>query len=85
MGSFERTGNKYKYSKGTKLSFGKYEGQVIDDIIDTNPKYIQWCLENVKWFSLSKSLVQRLANALNAENPEYLEEDEAYENMQEWD
>jgi hypothetical protein len=42
----------------TVLTWGKHEGQSIEDIITDHPKYIEWCLENLDWFDLSKSAME---------------------------
>ena len=35
------------------FTFGKYKGQKVDDIIQSNPLYIDWCCKNVKGFDLT--------------------------------
>lgn len=37
-----------------KLNFGKYKGQPVKMIILTHIGYIMWCLENIKWFTLTE-------------------------------
>ena len=37
-----------------KITFGKYKGQKIGDLILTHIGYIMWCLDNVSWFSLDE-------------------------------
>ena len=34
------------------ITFGKYKGQYIVDLILTHIGYIMWCLDNIPWFSL---------------------------------
>lgn len=36
------------------LSFGKYRGQQVCDVIDLDINYITWCLDNIPTFKLSK-------------------------------
>lgn len=32
------------------LTFGKYKGQRVSDILERDPDYIAWCTENISWF-----------------------------------
>ena len=37
----------------TKLNFGKYKGETIQEIIDDgNAEYLEWCMDNIEWFEL---------------------------------
>lgn len=54
MSSYNRTHNKYVMSAVTPFSFGKYKGTHLKDVIDTDPQYVEWCLDNVDWFDISK-------------------------------
>jgi hypothetical protein len=47
--------NKKIYDLDTVIDFGKrFRGKTIDHILDTDPTYIRWALENVEHFSLSE-------------------------------
>ena len=59
------------------LKWGKHEGQSIEDIITDNPKYIEWCLENLDWFDLSKS-AREYYNEMNPDFTQDEEEDRPY-------
>lgn len=37
------------------LTFGKFRGRSILDVLQKEPQYIQWCLLNVKGFKLDKA------------------------------
>lgn len=37
------------------LTFGKYRGRSIQDVLQKEPQYIQWCLQNVEGFKLDKA------------------------------
>lgn len=37
-----------------KIWFGKHKGKRIVDLIIENPKYIDWCMQNIERFHLSK-------------------------------
>lgn len=36
------------------LTFGKYKGERVEDVIKDNKAYISWCLDNVQFFKLSE-------------------------------
>jgi hypothetical protein len=33
------------------MGFGKYAHKTVRDLLDEDPEYLQWCVENVDWFS----------------------------------
>ena len=35
----------------SKLGFGKHKGEAIDDLIDSDPQYLEWCCDEVVGFS----------------------------------
>lgn len=39
------------------LSFGKYKGSTIKDVIKEEPSYLIWCQQNVGWFELDEDLL----------------------------
>lgn len=40
------------------FTFGKYKGQTVRSVIDTDPDYVLWCHKNVNHFSISDDLVE---------------------------
>ncbi len=40
------------YTLTDVLSFGKYKGKTVVDVIERNHKYIAWCLANLTHFGL---------------------------------
>ena len=50
------------YQLGEVLEFGKYanKGCTVEMIIEVDPKYIQWCVDNVDGFNLSVGAKRRL-------------------------
>lgn len=42
----------------TKLSFGKYKGKTIRDVLIENPSYIIWASENVSWFKVKPYVLE---------------------------
>jgi hypothetical protein len=50
--------------------FGKYEGQKVRDVIEKDPKYVQWCLDNLKWLRFNgraRELLHLKIQKVNAE------------------
>lgn len=43
---------KIEHSLDSILSFGRYKGESIRDVISRNPSIVKWYTENVGWFSL---------------------------------
>lgn len=41
------------YDLNDTISFGKHNGEPIASIIESNPSYVRWCIENVDSFALS--------------------------------
>jgi hypothetical protein len=44
----------------TCFSFGKYKGEQLQVVINTDPQYVEWCLDNVGWFDISKRCKKEL-------------------------
>ncbi len=42
---------KYYYSD-TIFTFGKYKGRTLDEVMQLDPEYINWCLANLDHFAL---------------------------------
>lgn len=49
-----------KYHLNTTMSFGKHNGKSIQQIIDQNPHYINWCIINLDYFMLENELFENL-------------------------
>lgn len=47
-----------------KFTFGKYKGKELAWVILYKPSYVQWALENVKWFKISKTAKRDLDDSL---------------------
>ena len=56
------------------LTFGKYRGKTILQVIDENPSYIAWCIENVKDFTIDSRLKNELMRQYNV-HMEWLKND----------
>lgn len=42
------------YSLETVISFGKFNGLLLSKVLSIQPSYINWCLENLDHFYISK-------------------------------
>lgn len=41
------------YDLNETFNFGKHSGESVASVIESNPSYIRWCIENVDSFALS--------------------------------
>ena len=41
------------YKLDTILPFGKYKGKTVEQVLEIDPTYIRWCLENIEAFEMS--------------------------------
>jgi hypothetical protein len=46
------------YDLDDELNFGKYKdsGKTVEDIIEEDPDYIRWCIENIETISFSDDI-----------------------------
>jgi hypothetical protein len=51
------------YDLDTPLQFGKYRGTTVEDVLDSDPAYLLWCLENVERFEVDKTLQDAITQA----------------------
>lgn len=52
------------------ITFGKYKGKTVDQVIHINPRYIQWAEENIPFFSLSHAQKRNLEEELERRETE---------------
>lgn len=57
---------------GRKFTFGKYKGQLIVEVIRMNPNYIDWCKENIPYFTLTDN-EKSILELVKGERMEYNE------------
>lgn len=48
--------------RASVISFGKYKGKTVQDVIEMNPGYLIWANENVSFFALSSPLLNEVEN-----------------------
>jgi hypothetical protein len=53
------------------LNFGKYKNWTIQEVIDENPDYLAWAIDNIEWFNLDKTSNSRLEAALSYYDHDY--------------
>lgn len=56
---------RYPMSLDDQFQFGKHEGAFLWAIIESNPGYVDWCLENITGFELDNDAyiyLDRLGN-----------------------
>ena len=46
----------YVYNKDSSLHFGKYKGSTVGDVLKSDPSYIVWCFDNIKFFKVDYDL-----------------------------
>ena len=47
-----------------QLTFGKYKGKTVQEVIDQNPRYLDWALGTIEWFGLSAGAHEALEDSL---------------------
>ena len=55
------------YKKFDKLTFGKYDGEFLTEVIIRDPQYIRWALGNIKGFDIDNRSLTELE--LSETNP----------------
>lgn len=50
----------------TTLTFGKYKGETVGYVMSVNPDYLIWCMENVPWFKMDDTVVDKVHEACSA-------------------
>jgi hypothetical protein len=48
----QNTMSKTIFNKDMKLTFGKYKGVTVEQLVKDNPEYLLWCHDNIEWFEL---------------------------------
>lgn len=58
------------FALGDPLTFGKYEDEILDTVIQTDPTYIVWCIRNIEGFLISEEAEDLLIEVLRREDIE---------------
>lgn len=48
------------YTFQSKLDFGQCEGELLKDVFDKSPSYIEWCFQKIDWFCLIDEVFNQL-------------------------
>lgn len=53
------------------LTFGKYKGKTIQDVLSTNPSYLIWAHDTISWFKLKEEIYDEAVDASYKEKMNY--------------
>lgn len=67
--SVDKISNQYPLGINDKLGFGSYKHSTIGGIIDDDPTYLEWALDEVDNFELSDRAHELLTEALGQSDP----------------
>lgn len=48
------------FTLNSKFTFGMYKGKKVSSVINSNPRYVEWCVDHVKFFKLDPKAHNRL-------------------------
>ena len=60
------------------FTFGKYKGRSVIEVLNENPAYVEWCINNIKWFSLDDTEQKMLNEITKAINIVYYQYPESF-------
>lgn len=55
----------YLMSLNSKFTFGKYKGFTLEDILNTDPKYVRWCIGDAGNVELSNDAYKEYEDVMN--------------------
>lgn len=55
------------------ITFGKYKGEIFDEIAEKDPKYIIWLYENVETIKFPTRYIEAIERDVLEEESEYLD------------
>ena len=61
----EKSTNATIFGQDDKMTFGKYKGQLVRDVLSDNPGYLRWANENIEWFQLDEEVARLVGEALD--------------------
>jgi hypothetical protein len=53
------------YNLRDRLTFGKHQGETLQQIIDADPEYVEWMIENIPDFDLDAVTMDYFEDILN--------------------
>lgn len=54
------------YVVGDKLTFGKHDGELIEEVVVDHPTYVDWCLDTIEEFEIDEELHQLLEASIRS-------------------
>ncbi len=46
-----------------EFTFGKYKGQKLERVIEDDPKYVLWAVQNIDWFDIDSDALAWLSES----------------------
>lgn len=54
------------YKPDDTLTFGKHEGEKLEDVIVDDPTYVAWCCDEIDGFELDEEAAQLLETSMRS-------------------
>lgn len=51
------------YDLDSIMGFGKYANSTVEDVLEDDPSYLRWCLENIPRFTVDDALHDAIMEA----------------------
>lgn len=48
-----------EFSLSDKLTFGKHKGSTIEEVLEDDPNYIEWAIDEIEWFELDQNATNK--------------------------
>lgn len=45
------------FGRGNRLTFGKYKGKLVEDVVMADSDYLIWAHNNISWFELDEDVL----------------------------
>lgn len=73
-GGMMKSDNVTIFTLQTKIKFGKYKSDnvTVGELIESDPDYIAWCVDEIEWFELDDDAEKELDAALGIGEQDYL-------------
>lgn len=60
------------------ITFGRYKGEYISDIIKDDPNYLAWCIDSIDWFDVDAYLEELIYESTYWDEDYFQENEEVY-------
>lgn len=51
------------YDLDSVMGFGKYKDETVEEVLEKDPTYLRWCLENIPRFTVDNALLDAIESA----------------------